>query len=326
VADEIFEMLWDCSSCGTRGLLGKTMRACPNCGAPQDPTKRYFPPEGQYTAVLNTAYDGADWACGSCTTPNGAKASFCKNCGTPKDGNKEVARRADQLDGKDVGAAPVVAPRSSSPLKWVALGVLALAVGLGLVMMLWKRDITVVVQGHAWSRSVDVESLQPRSESAWCSSMPVDAYSVAHHREVRSTRQVPDGQDCHMRNVDRGDGTFARKQECTPKTRDEPVYDDKCTYLVNRWQVSRTVKAGGAAQVPPPVWPPVQLAGGLLGIGGDRQGARHETYTVHLAGPNQKTYDCDVPEATWTALRVGDTRPFEVRALTGGAVCGSLTH
>ena len=54
----IFEMLWDCGFCGTGQLLGKTNRYCPSCGAPQDETKRYFPPPGKEVAA-NTAYQNA---------------------------------------------------------------------------------------------------------------------------------------------------------------------------------------------------------------------------------------------------------------------------
>ena len=46
MADEkSYEMFWDCEYCGSSKLLGITHRHCPNCGAPQDPEKRYFPPD-----------------------------------------------------------------------------------------------------------------------------------------------------------------------------------------------------------------------------------------------------------------------------------------
>ena len=41
-----FEMLWDCDHCDARGLLAKSQRHCANCGAPQNPDKRYFPQPG----------------------------------------------------------------------------------------------------------------------------------------------------------------------------------------------------------------------------------------------------------------------------------------
>ncbi|MFZ2308904.1 MAG: hypothetical protein WAW34_16345 [Rhodoferax sp.] len=48
-----YEMLWDCAQCNTKGLLGDSHRHCPTCGAAQDPTKRYFPKEGEEVEAKN---------------------------------------------------------------------------------------------------------------------------------------------------------------------------------------------------------------------------------------------------------------------------------
>ena len=64
--DAVFEMLWECAYCGTRGLLGKTHRFCPRCGAPQDTTRRYFPSDEERVAVRDHAYVGADRLCAAC--------------------------------------------------------------------------------------------------------------------------------------------------------------------------------------------------------------------------------------------------------------------
>src|SRR5690606_40463181 len=45
MSEKTYEMFWDCEYCGAAKLLGLTQRYCPNCGAPQNPEKRYFPPE-----------------------------------------------------------------------------------------------------------------------------------------------------------------------------------------------------------------------------------------------------------------------------------------
>ena len=58
-----YEMLWDCPCCSTPKLLGITHRHCPNCGAPQDATKRYFPPAGEEVAVENHPFQGKDKVC-----------------------------------------------------------------------------------------------------------------------------------------------------------------------------------------------------------------------------------------------------------------------
>ena len=93
----IFEMLWDCGFCDTKQLLGKTNRYCPSCGAPQDETKRYFPPPGKEKEVVaNTTFDGVDVKCPACGTPNGAKANNCKHCGSPLNEAAAVKQLAER--------------------------------------------------------------------------------------------------------------------------------------------------------------------------------------------------------------------------------------
>src|SRR3979409_1890554 len=67
-----FEMLWDCDHCDARGLLGKSQRFCANCGAPQNPSKRYFPKEGDERRVDGHLYEGADRTCPACSAPQSA--------------------------------------------------------------------------------------------------------------------------------------------------------------------------------------------------------------------------------------------------------------
>ncbi len=90
-----YQMLWDCPSCGTCKLLGLTHRFCPNCGAPQDPTLRYFPPQDEAIAVEDHPLVGPDWRCSGCDAPNHARATFCGACGAPRSGDRPVALRHD---------------------------------------------------------------------------------------------------------------------------------------------------------------------------------------------------------------------------------------
>src|SRR5438067_1545971 len=92
-----FEMLWDCSFCGATKLLGITHRHCPNCGAEQDQTKRYFPSDADKVAVKEDIYAGTDKVCGSCKAPNGAKAEFCMKCGAPLDEAAAAKKRSEQV-------------------------------------------------------------------------------------------------------------------------------------------------------------------------------------------------------------------------------------
>jgi Zn-finger nucleic acid-binding protein len=319
----VYEMLWDCAHCDAKELLGKTHRYCPGCGAPQDPAARYFPPPGKET-VASAAYDGADRHCPACQTPAGAKAQHCRHCGSPLDGAQEVGRVPDRSS-----AAPKPGPSPSPSGRrrvWPFLlgGALVLCCAAGAVATLWKKDVTVTVTSHAWSREVDVEALQAVQDEAWCDAKPGDAYAVSSRREQRSTRKLADGEDCQTRDVDRGDGTFERRQECKPRYREEPVYDDRCYFTVDRWKKQRTETARGAGTQPAPQWPQVRLSRTGAGLGAEREGPRREAYVLELRGSDGAPYSCTVPLSTWQALADGATRPVRVGVLTGAVDCGQL--
>ena len=348
-----YEMLWDCSSCGTAKLLGKTHRRCPNCGAAQDAKKRYFPAAGEEVAVEGHVFVGIDWACGACQTPNSRAAAFCVNCGHPREGNADVALVGEGVAGDapatpgasttedeprptpafrlaaETGEAEAPAPRPPGVLRRnlgrIILGLFGSLVAFFAVAILWKEKVEVVVERHSWVREIDVERMAARPDSAWCDSMPGDAYRVSRSREQRSTRQIADGQECHDARRDNGDGTFSTSRECSTRYRSEPVYDDRCHFTINRWGLERTARNTGAGLNPEPSWPLAPTGGGSC-MGCERQGARRETLEVALRGraDRNKTWKCVIDNHRWRMLGDGELRGIEVRVLTGGAVCDTL--
>jgi len=310
-------MFWDCEYCGTKGLLAKTNRHCPSCGAVQDAERRYFPPDGQETQVHNHTFEGPDRVCSACTTPNGAKANNCRNCGNPLAGEKSVTLKS---------ARPKPPPPKPTGL---SLKTKAMLAGLGLlvvfiiVTVLWKKSVHVEVTGHAWHRDVGIESYGPRAGSDWCGSMPSGAYKVSRSREVRSQKKIPDGETCTTEKYDRGDGTFEKKRVCHTKYKSEPVYDDKCHYTVDRWEQSRSVTAAGTSLTPAPYWPEVHLSRTGQCHGCEREGARSSAYEV-LLHAEAHDYRCNVGESVWPRYQIGDPLPLKVRVVTGGADCSSL--
>ena len=80
---KVYEMLWDCEYCGTKGNLGLTHRFCPNCGAPQNPDSRYYPSDEEKVEVHDHRYVGVDVTCPACNELNSAAAEFCGQCGSP---------------------------------------------------------------------------------------------------------------------------------------------------------------------------------------------------------------------------------------------------
>lgn len=324
MAEQYFEMLWDCGRCGTRGLLGKSQRHCPQCGSAQAPEKRYFPEPGKEVEAMGHRYVGADWKCAYCDSPNSAAAAFCVNCGGPKDGTREVTRVQEEPPVPMPPAAP--APGSSGfPWIRVLLGLLLVAgVTLG-YFFFSKHDEAVQVAERTWNREVDVERFTAVNDAAWCDALPAGAYQITRSREQRSTRQVEAGQECRDKRVDKGDGTFTKQQECTPRYRDEPVYDMKCRYRINRWQVARTDRLAGDYSLAP-VWPSPSLAHAFAGreaLGVERLGSRREHYRARLKSDRGREWICDLDAGTWSALEQGRQAKLKVRG-TGGADCASL--
>ncbi len=344
-----YEMVWDCPACETQGLLGVTHRHCPACGAAQDPSRRYFPPDDARVAVDDHPYQGVDVVCGACDTPNAAKAQFCVGCGSPLSGAAAAALRAEQVAGasgfaddsaraakaeadarRDADRAARMAAAASAPPAapasggwgWalpIAGGGALIAVCCGVVgaFLFWKQDASIEVTGHEWSRTIEVEALQSVVDEAWRDELPADAQDVRCRDERRGSTRVPDGQDCRDVRVDLGDGSFTTRQDCTAKFREEPRFDARCRYTVKRWKTVDTARAGGAALVPAPEWPAVSLATGR------REGARSERYVLRVRGASGDD-TCEVDQARWAAATVGSRWAVEVGVLTGALDCSAV--
>lgn len=348
-----YEMLWDCPRCGTDKLLGVTHRHCPACGAPQDPSQRYYPSEQDKVAVANHVYYGADKMCAGCETPNGAQATFCCGCGMPLEGaTKEVHARTDQVAdqaqqflGETVGAAKAEvrdrrdarvaselgtakdAPGMSKGVKiaLIVVPIVLLIVTAILVLVFWKRETTVTVDGHQWKRTIAVERFDNVTESAWCDSLPRGAKKLSSSKEKRSTKKVKDGEECKRRRKDNKDGTFKEVKECKPKFREEPVYDQKCRYSVDKWKTVRTEVAEGASSAPAPEWPSVKLAKEGTCKGCERIGTKTESYELRFVDAAEgETHECEVEQSQWSSTEVGSTWTAEVGVVSTSLDCDSF--
>lgn len=320
-----FEMQWDCPSCGTTKLLGKTHRYCPSCGAPQAADKRYFPEPGEEVAVEDHVYHGVDWQCPGCDTPTSNAAKFCASCGAPR-----------ETDGKAVGKKAVEPPPAVAPPKksggGLALfgalgcgGVVLLGLAVLLVNTFWRSEVVLIVADRSWDRTVAVEELREVTEDAWCDEVPASAKVTRRFEAQRGTRQVPDGETCKTAKVDQGDGTFKEVESCTPKTRDEPVMGEKCAYLARKWTVVETLHAAGAETTPS--WPDTSTLRGGSGIGARREGAKGETYTVNLRDAvSGDTDTCRLDEARWSTMAKGSRWTTTAGALSGGVDCDALAE
>lgn len=351
----VYEMLWDCKYCGQKKLLGLTHRHCAGCGAPQDPSARYYPSDEDKVAVKDHAFTGADVHCPACRAASSSQARCCTQCGSSLDGGAAVERKADAVrpdahpgaawsasgvakPGLAVGAqghlafrgpVPAAAPQASSgpsTAKWIAIGVAVCALLCAVVLAFaWKRGAGLEVTGHEWSRSIDVEANAVVEKTAWCDELPAGARPTSKRRAERSKKQVKDGEDCSTRRIDQGNGTFKETKECTPRYKSEPVYDDKCTFEVEEWRVRRSVDASGKSASPEPRWPEVALSRPGACVGCERAGARRERYVVHFREPKTgEDRTCEVPQSEWTSFRPGSKYEARVGVVSGSLDCASL--
>ena len=344
-----YEMFWDCDRCGTEKVLGKSHRHCPNCGAPQDPSRRYFPPEDEKVAVEDHEFQGADVNCPNCDTPNAAAAGYCVNCGSALDGAKSVGTRSEVDEGGQAGSlkgerdaekareqAPVDAADGGSGAGAAAagagmfgMGCMALVgivvVGGALLCLLnffWTSSADLEVTGHSWTRTVEVEKLKTVKEDDWCSDMPSKARNVRKSKKKKKTRKVQDGETCKNVNVDNGDGTFKKKKKCTPKYRDEPVMADWCAWEEEKWKTDDTKRAtGGLSDTPK--WPDAKVSG-CTTVGCTRVGTKTERFVVKLREPDGTNQECAVDPSKWKSMDVGSRWTSAKAVLTGSLTCTDL--
>jgi hypothetical protein len=304
-----YEMLWDCEYCDTKGLLGKSQRHCPSCGGKQNPDKRYFPKEGEKARIDGHKFVGADRTCPACQAPQSAAATNCTNCGSPLDGAAEVRG--------------VVAPSAPKPKrKWwpllVVLGVIVLIVFAIWYFFIRTKEAKLTVTAHRWERAIGIDEYGDQQEEAWRNEVPGDARIATCFQAQRSTKQIPDGENCHIEKVDKKDGTFEEVKKCTPKYRSEPVYDDKCRYTVRRWKQVDSVKLTGAGLAP--AWPAVTVpATAAETPGARRAGKRSEKLLLDFGKRS-----CEVSDAVWRKYNDNTAYKVEVRARSEEIVCKSL--
>jgi len=313
-SEGFYEMLWDCDHCDAVGLLGKSQRYCAQCGAPQNPDKRYFPTPEQQKRVDGHQFEGADRHCPNCSAPMGAKATNCTNCGAPLDGSAPV---------KGV-QAPVAPAPAKKPRRWWLVALVLVLVFGGAFGIWWRcvrtKTVELAVASHKWERTIAIEQFGDHDKSSWRNEVTGNVSGMTCMRKQRTTKQVADGEECHTERHDKKDGTFEQVQECKPKYRSEPDYDDWCDYTLREWFKTRDAEAkgNGTAIEFPRTGLSAQAAPTM---GAEREGARSKKLILEFKGGDS----CEVSdEAKWTGYKDGQKVKVEMRARSGDVVCSSL--
>ena len=338
-----YEMLWDCQFCGTKKLLGKTHRFCPNCGASQNTEARYYPSDDEKVAVEDHVLVGADRICSNCDSLLAATVEFCGNCGSAttdaktatlreqqerKEGERfsgEIGRNVQRIkhEAQVAQAQAQAQPKRGNPIG-IIIGVVIVLVAGAIWAFTRTAEATVMVEGHSWERVIEVESYQSVSESNWRDTVPVSAYSMSCSQRQRSTERIQTGESCNTVRRDNGDGTFSESESCQPTYREEPVYDDYCTYRVDRWAFARDVVTQGDSLKDTPQWGDVSLnCANQTRLGCEREGNRTESYLVQLEG-DDGSYECKRSQDQWASMPLESSWLLEVTSIGNSPVCDTL--
>jgi hypothetical protein len=191
-------------------------------------------------------------------------------------------------------------PQPSAPRKLsrgaLILLILGLAVLCGLLFMfisnLTRTDqVSAVVSGGNWQRSLQILAYQQVSERDWESSVPAGAQIQSCSMEYRYNSDTP-----RANATDTGTGIGQVVQDCVYR-----VYENYCTYTTLAWIPIDTLVVTG--QDLNPYWPSTALSET------QRYGTQEERYTIYFSADgdtytytttNADLYSLAEPGSAWT--------------------------
>lgn len=197
------------------------------------------------------------------------------------------------------------------------------------------ETVDVKVQSLSWERQVEIEELRTLTQEDW--TVPSDGRVLGSRSEVRSyrqvfdhyetrTRQVPERRQtgshseqysCGSKSVSNGNGTYRSETTYCSRTvpdyttvyrtetyqepvyRNEPVYDTKYRYQVDRWVTDHYDRSAGQTN---PYWPESTARGSKQRVGN----VRHQTYATVLVDNQGRTFNKSFgDESIWSKLDTG---------------------
>lgn len=318
-----FGVDWDCQHCSTPN--SKNSNNCVNCGSPQNGAVEVdLVGQAKVEKVKKPKIVKEDFY----SVENKETPKAYSNFDSSTKGNySHETSNSKYTTEKSVSS---VSKNNSGNKALIALITIVFACVIGFLIYGFTKvsEHTVVVMEKTWSRSVDVEEYRSVSDTDWCSNMPSDAYAVSSFRDVRSHRQVADGQTCSTSRHDRGDGSYRTERVCHTKYRSEPVYDNRCRYSVNRWRFNNSELASGSGTSVPKD-PEVNhlMLDSNNRLGNKRLGSRSSSYKVifNYQDDDKVVKDsCGYNQLTWSKFDLKRQYNGKVRMI-GGLICNEIT-
>jgi hypothetical protein len=337
----IREGRWDCPACGTAGILGRQL-ACTGCGQRRPEGVRFYLPDNAAEVTgserLAEARAGADWICEHCGVSARATQARCPGCGAERGGSQTQQTHEHRYDEPAEEAPRPLAAMAPPKRKrrWKGPAAILAVVG-GLVWYNGPVEVTATVAGKDWTRAIEVQEYRTVQEEDW--SVPQGGREKRSFRAIRDYRQVLDRYETRTRQVservqtgtrtytcgqrDMGNGYF-EDVTCTepeyttnyrtetyqdPIYRQEPVYDTRFAYEIEKWVPDDTAWARGDGSREP-AWPAVSIDRN------EREGARIQRYVLRFTDDDGKTYEREVTAEQFERYRPG--APVKLRTKRGG--------
>ncbi len=343
MADKIVMGYWDCPSCGSTGIPGTTYD-CPNCGRQRGKETKFYMKSGEVKYVPGHKVVGADWYCEYCGALNSAGRTSCENCGAPKAESKDDYFSLKEPKPKPVvntgqSAQTNKAENQSFSDKkrhlplwiWIAAGIALTIIISNLISSYVNkpREYTFDVQEMAWENTIDIDEYKTFRESDWYlpngarlayTATEIRSYEsvLDHYESVTKSRQVESGGHYETSYSDNGDGTFTEHEnyvpdytteyytEDEPVYRQEPIYDTRYYFDIDRWEYERSETTSGKDKNP--YWPEPELSEK------ERESGRSTKYTMSgvlhyrsFGKDKEKNVTYDIQESWWKEIKEGQT-------------------
>jgi hypothetical protein len=223
---EIVEMLWDCTACQSKGILGRHT-SCPHCGASVPSGDPYYEDPNAKAITdpeLLKLDSGRHWKCPHCEGMERNINGSCARCSAAREPTRPESPRSqhhtpESSQGMRYGSAPN--PITRERVFYGALGLAGVAV-IGLVVWGFQsHDEAGTVTAKAWTRQSEVQAWTKGTGTGW---QEFDRLTEKQHidpvggtgevagmenirdctREQRTTKQVRTGshQECHTASID----------------------------------------------------------------------------------------------------------------------------
>jgi hypothetical protein len=172
----IIEGKWNCTSCDTKGILGRHKR-CPSCGNPREENSESNFNFGEQSStgksmsktvtdsdVLELATAGRDWFCSFCESANIGNKPTCTSCGA----SRELESESKPPDSQTETGTPK--GQLSSFLTILLFSLISCCCGFG-----WWADQAVPgmakVVEKSWERTIEPEQFVTVTLRAWKSDL-----------------------------------------------------------------------------------------------------------------------------------------------------------